>query len=63
VANVELRAAPAAQSELLHAQNRDAAAEVAERVRGVLPLPLSAVPTKLRRDAGDVVVRLGYDAQ
>ena len=63
VANAELRASPSAESKLLHAQDREGAAAVAERIRALLPVPLTPEATKLKRTSGDVVVMLGYDAQ
>ena len=63
IANAQLRAQPVATSQLLHAQGHGDAAAVAERVRELLPLPLTPEATRLKRDHGDVVVILGYDAQ
>jgi len=63
IAIAQLRAQPEAESKLLHAQDREGAAAVAERVRALLPLPLVPEATRLKRDHGDVVVILGYDAQ
>jgi serine/threonine protein kinase len=63
VAVAELRAQPVAESKLLHAQDRERAATVAERVRGALPVPLIAEPKRFKRDFVEVIVILGYDAQ